>query len=87
MKRSKNVFSNVSRTKMFPYQQGIVLFQIGQPENFDTSSDYFDLIVKTVKLFGADKLKIENDVKQIVDIEKSLFNVSKFFFAAIENYM
>lgn len=50
--------------------------EIGQPENFDTSSDYFDLIVKTVKLFGADKLKIENDVKQIVDIEKSLFNIS-----------
>ncbi|XP_043468691.1 neprilysin-2-like [Leptopilina heterotoma] len=49
---------------------------IGQPENFNTSSDYFNLIVEIVELFGADKFKIEEDIKQIVNIEKMLFNIS-----------
>ncbi|XP_043465938.1 neprilysin-2-like [Leptopilina heterotoma] len=51
------------------------VIQIEQPESFDTSSGYLNLVEATVKLFGADEVKIK-DITQIVDIEKRLFNIS-----------
>ncbi|XP_051172752.1 neprilysin-2-like [Leptopilina boulardi] len=53
-----------------------VVLQIEQPSNLDEFIYYSDLIASTVQLFGNNENYIQNDINEIIKVEKMLINIT-----------